>query len=153
MTLPMSACKKRLTVVWFAGAGLVCVIVLLQTLIGHYGDKVSDVWGWLMPAVMPTFALIAAVWTIDVRSKETKSEFVDSFVFWLALGLSITYLSVLALTILVQPLVVASPEGYVDLMHRSGFFIGPFQGVVTASLGAFFVKKESESGPSPKAEA
>ena len=132
MTLPMSTCKKRLTVVGVAGAGLVCVIVLMQTLMGHYGDKVSDVWGWLMPAVMPTFALIAAVWTIDVRAKETKSEFVDSFVFWLALGLSITYLSVLALTIVIQPLVVASPEGYVDLMHRSGFFIGPFKSLVTA---------------------
>jgi hypothetical protein len=149
----MSACKKWLTVVWFAGAGLLCIIVLLQTLMGHYGGKVSDVWNWLMPAVMPTLALIAAVWTIDVRSKDTKSELVDSFVFWLALGLSIAYLSALALTILVQPLVAASPQGYVDLMHRSGFFIGPFQGVVTASLGAFFVKKASESAPSPKAES
>src|ERR1700746_1071531 len=114
MTLPMSACKKWLTIVWFGGAGLVCVIVLLQTLLGHYGDKVSDVWGWLMPAVMPTFSLIAAVWTIDVRSKDTKAEFVDSFVFWLALGLSVTYLAVLALTILLQPLVAASPQEYLD---------------------------------------
>jgi hypothetical protein len=153
MTLPMSTCKKRLTIVWFVGAGLVCAIVLLQTWMGHYEDKVSDVWNWLMPAVMPTLALIAAVWTIDVRSKETKPEFVDSFVFWLTLGLSITYLSVLALTILVQPRAAATSAGYIDLMHRSGFFIGPFQGVVTASLGAFFVKKGAESGAGAKAEA
>jgi hypothetical protein len=138
--------------VWFIGAGLVCAIVLLQTLMGHYGDKVSDVWGWLMPAIMPTFALIVSVWTIDTRSKNTRTELIDSFVFWLAFVLSISYLLVLALTILAQPLVAASPEGYIDLMHRSGFFIGPFQGIVTASLGAFFVKKESESAHSPNAE-
>src|SRR5258708_21079055 len=108
MTLPMSACKKRLTVVWFAGAGLVCVVVLLQTLMGHYGNKVSDVWGWLMPAVMPTFALIATVWTIDVRSKETKAEFFDSFVFLLALRLFIHFPSVLALTLLLPPPLVSA---------------------------------------------
>lgn len=143
MILPMSVCKKRLTLVWFIGAGLVCLVVLVQTLLGHYGDKASDAWGWLLPATMPTLSLIASVWTVDTLGKGAKIQSADGFVFWLAFGLSISYLFVLALTILLQPVVAATPEGYIGVLNRSSFLIGPFQGVVTASLGAFFLKKES----------
>jgi hypothetical protein len=150
MMVPLSQSMKRLTVTWFIGAGVVCLIVLLQTMFGHYGEKSRDAWAWLLPAVLPTLTLIATVWTAETRGT-TKSGMVDSFVFWLAFGLSVTYLSVIALTILLQPVLAASPQGYLDIMHCSSFFIGPFQAVVSASLGTFFVKKEAGPTTEPGA--
>jgi hypothetical protein len=152
MMVPLSQSMKRLTVVWFLGAGVVCLIVLLQTLMGHYGDKSRDAWAWLLPAVLPTLTLIATVWRVETRGT-VKSGVVDSFGFWLALGLSVTYLSVIALTTLLQPMLAASPQGYLDIMHGSSFFIGPFQAVVSASLGSFFVKKEAGPAPEPGAHS
>lgn len=148
MMVPLSQSMKRLTILWFLGAGVVCLIVLVQTLTGHYGDKARDAWAWLFPAVLPTLTLIVTVWSAEARGT-AKSGAVDSFVFWLAFALSLTYLSVIVLTILLQPLLSASPQGYLDIMHGSSFFIGPFQAVVSASLGAFFVKKESGAAPEP----
>jgi len=81
---------------------------------------------------------------MDTLGKGAKTKSADSFVFWLAFALSISYLFVLALTILVQPVVASTPEGYVGVLNRSSLFSGPFQGVVTASLGAFFVKSEAD---------
>src|SRR4051812_19176200 len=150
MMVPLTQSMKRLTVTWFMGAGVVCLIVLLQTMFGHYGEKSRDAWAWLLPAVLPTLTLIATVWTAETRGT-TKSGMVDSFVFWLAFGLSVTYLSVIALTILLQPVLAASPQGYLDIMHGSSFFIGPFQAVVSASLGTFFVKKEAGPATEPGA--
>jgi hypothetical protein len=40
-------------------------------------------------------------------------------------------------------------DGYIQLMNRSSFFTGPFQGLVTGSLGAFFVKTKEETAAQP----
>jgi hypothetical protein len=145
MNLPMSTCRKWLTLVWFAGAGLVFVIVLGQTLHDHYGDHVSKAWSWLLPVIMPTLSLMISVWTVGNLGNGAKVESADPFVFWLALVLSIAYLVAIALTILLQPFLASSPLGYIQLMNRSSFFIGPLQGLVTGSLGAFFVKRKAET--------
>jgi len=144
MMLPMSACKKRLTILWFVGGGFLCFIVIVQTIFNHYGNRASDAWGWLLPTFMPTLSLIASVWSMDVLGKSAAIESVDRFVFWLAFALSLAYLLVVAMTILLQPFVSSSAEGYISVMNRSSLFLGPFQGVVGASLGVFFVKKQSE---------
>jgi hypothetical protein len=141
----MYVCKRRLTLVWFIGAGLVYLVVLIQTLLDHYDGRVSDVWAWLLPATLPTLSLIASVWTMDTLGKGSKIESADSFVFWLAFALSTGYLFVITLTILIQPLVASTIDGYIAAMNRSNLFIGPFQGVVAASLGAFFLKNESKA--------
>jgi heme/copper-type cytochrome/quinol oxidase subunit 3 len=143
MKLPTDVCKKRLTLEWFVGSGLLFFVFLFQTFFGHYGEKASEAWGWLLPSVMPTLLLIASVWTLDALGKGVKLGSVDGFIFWLAFSLSAAYLVVVALTILLQPLVATSPDEYLHLMNQASLFLGPFQGLVSASLGAFFVKSES----------
>src|SRR5438045_2813502 len=144
MMLPMVTCKKRLTILWFIGAGLVFSIVLMQTLLNHFGDLASDAWAWLLPAIMPTLSLMASVWATDALGKGSQTESVDRFVFYLAFMLSAGYLLTVAVTILVQPLVGVTAQDSIAVMHRSSFLLGPLQGLVVASLGIFFVKKNAE---------
>ena len=133
----MSVCRRHLALVWFAAAGLLLVLVLLQSLLGHYGAHVREAWSWLLPTIMPTLALIIGVLTADLRAGRDDPP-VDPFLYRLALGASVFYLLVVALTIFVQPLVAQAPT---ELMSMSNLWLAPLQGLVSAAIGAFFVKK------------
>jgi hypothetical protein len=143
MGIPMQQCKRRLATLWFICAGGLFLIVLFQTFFGHYGKSVNDAWGWLLPTVLPTLSLIVGVLVSDALGKGIRVETVDKFLFKLTFGLSATYLFAVFLTIAIQPVARTSPP---ELMKQSNLWLGPFQGLVSASLGAFFVRKGKESG-------
>jgi hypothetical protein len=143
MKIPMKVCRKRLTVVWFTGAGIVCAIFFGQTIGNRYLDHVSEAWGWLLPAIMPSLSLMVYVWS-RAATIETDAHRVDRFVFRLAMTLSVCYLLVLIVTILVQPIVAPTATEALQLMNKSSLFAGPLQGLAAASLGAFFFRKNSE---------
>jgi len=135
--LSMTTCKKILGGLWFgAGSGLF-LIVVLQTLFGKYGDEASTAWGWLLPAVLPTLSLILGVLVMDAQGKTVRVQVVDKFLFVLTVALSGFYLLLVALTILMQPFVTI---GATALMNESKLWLGPLQGLVSGSMGAFFVR-------------
>lgn len=142
MELSMVKCKRRLAVVWFAGGGFLFFLVFLQSTLGAYGDNVADAWGWLMPSIMPTLSLMIAVFVTDMLDKRTQTQHntgADAFFFRLTFYLSIAYLVVVLLTLLLQPFATLPPT---ELLKQSHLWMGPLQGLVTASLGAFFVKNK-----------
>ncbi|TVQ19365.1 MAG: hypothetical protein EA361_00815 [Bacteroidetes bacterium] len=141
MQISWEKSKRRLAVLWFSGAGFVFAIMLFQTILGRYGVDSSDAWGWYLPTIMPTLSLIIGVLVMDAVGKGLKIQTVDRFFFRLSFSLSLTYLFVVSLTILMQPF---SPLSAVELMTQSNFWLGPFQGLVSASLGAFFIKGAKE---------
>jgi hypothetical protein len=65
--LSMETSRKRLAVLWFAGAGVVFLTLLAQTLAGRYADKAEQAWGWMLPTVVPTLSLIVGVLAISAR--------------------------------------------------------------------------------------
>ena len=133
----MSVCKKRLAIAWFIGAGMLFFIILVQTLLGRYEDKASEAWSWLLPTIMPTLSLISAVLVMDTYGRRQKPEEIDGFLYKLTLWLSISYISAVLLVIFLQPFSSLSPFA---LMTQSSLWLGPFQGLVTATMGAFFVQ-------------
>jgi len=133
-------CKKRLAVLWFSGSIVLFIVLLLQSIFGHYGNKVSDAWGWLLPNIMPTLSLIIGVLIIDGFSKK-KGEKVDKFFFKLSFFLSLMYIILICLSIFIQPFTRLSS---LELLKLSNLWLGPFQGLVSASIGAFFVKSENK---------
>jgi hypothetical protein len=138
MKVSMTKSKKSLTMLWFLSAGILFLVFIFQTLLGRYGDKVNEAWGWLLPTIMPTLSLIIGVLVIDASGKGIKMKTADRFFYSLSFCLSALYLLSVALTIFIKPFVAgASP---IDLMKQSNLWLGPFQGLVSASLGAFFVK-------------
>ena len=137
MKVSMKKCKKKLAVLWFSCAFVLFTIFIIQTNFGHYGDKVKDAWSWLLPSILPTLSLIISVLIMDTLGKGLKTENVDRFMFRLSFFLSFTYLSVILLIILSQPFAPMTP---LELMNQSNIYLGLFQGIVSASLGAFYVK-------------
>jgi hypothetical protein len=137
MNVTMAYCKRLLAIIWFCGAGLLFFLVLLQTVLGRYGGRASDVWGWLLPTVMPTLSLVIGVLAMDALGKGVKSMEAEPFLFKLTFGISLAYLVAVLLIILLQPL---SPLSPFDLMNQANLWLGPFQGLVAAAMGAFFVK-------------
>jgi len=81
MQLLMSDCKRTLTVLWFIGSGVIFLMVLLQSILGHYYGKSNEAWGWLLPNIMPGLSLITGVMIIDAQNRQPKAETVDRFFF------------------------------------------------------------------------
>lgn len=142
-TIPITTCKRWLATIWFSGAGIVFFIMLVQSLLGRYGDQVDNAWGWLMPTVVPTLSLIIGVLVYDAVDQLDIRRRIDQFLFRLTAGLSCAYLLAVLLVLLLTPL---SSLGPLELMSRANAWLGPLQGLVAAAMGAFFVKAARE-GP------
>ncbi len=136
--------KRRITLVWFLGAGFLFLMVLLQTIFGKYGERAEDAWGWLLPTVMPTLSLILGVLVSDQMGRTEAQSEADRFLFVVVLVLSGFYLLVVSSTLLLAPFAAMSP---LELMKASSLWLGPLQGLVCGGLSAFFVVKPK---PKPK---
>jgi hypothetical protein len=139
--ISMSTAKKRIATIWFIFGGFLFIIIFLQTLSAYYGDKVNEAWSWFLPTIFPTLSLITAVFVSDAVGKNTSIKSVDRFYYFLTIALSLVYLLAICLVFLISPLTDANP---IELMKRANFGLGPLQGIVIASMGIFFVKKEKE---------
>lgn len=141
MRIPITNTKKRLTVIWFSGSGILFALLILQTIFGKYGTEAKDAWGLMLPTFMPTLSLIIGTLVADTTAAKDDKEIatVDRFFFRLSCFLSIAYLLTVILTILLSPF---SKLSLLELMKLSNLWLAPFQGLVTASLGAFFVSKK-----------
>jgi hypothetical protein len=115
------------------------MILFIQTIMGRYSDNVSEVWAWFLPTIMPTLSLIIGVLVLEAVGSAAKFHYVDRLFFRLSFILSFTYLLLIAYTILLKPF---SPLPAVELMKHSNLWLGPFQGLVSGSLGVFFLKGE-----------
>lgn len=138
MRLTRRSSKWWLTALWFAGAGVVFAVLVVQSLRGVYEPRTADAWAWFLPTVMPTLSLIVGVLVADMRNTAALASAdaaIDPPLFWLGSGLSALYLLLVAVTILSQPFLSAPP---LELMQRSLQWIVPMQGLTVAALGAFF---------------
>lgn len=137
MGLSMVASQRRLAFLWFGGTALPFFLLFVQTVLGKYGSGVAEVWGWFSQSVVPTLALIVGALVMESRGRAPLRRRADAFLFRLAFGLSATYLLVVMLTLLAEPFAAATPGPW---LKQSNLWLGLLQGIVSASLGAFFVK-------------
>jgi hypothetical protein len=136
--LTLRQCRKRLAVIWLIGSGILFFILIPQTIFKHYGEKAGEAWSWFLPMIMPTLSLIIGVLVWDFLDKTIEVPGADGFMYRLSAIFSILYLLALGLTFFLSPF---SPWTPLELMKQSSLYLGPFQGLVAASLGAFFVSK------------
>ena len=130
--------KKRLAVIWFIGGGILFSLIFAQSILGRYGASVERVWGWFIPTILPTLSLMIAVFVLDTIGRGVKRKSVDKFFYRLSSFLSIVYILSIITIILIEPFSDLSP---LELMEQSSIWLGSFQGLVGASIGAFFVKE------------
>jgi hypothetical protein len=141
-TIPLDTVRTRLSMVWLGGAGIIFVVLVIQSLLGRYEDRTQDAWGWLLPAIMPSLALIVTVLGYTALDPIFSRSIVRRTFFRVALWLSVIYLLLILLTIAVQPIVAQDAKAAVKLMHTSQMWLGPFQGLVASALGVLFVSKK-----------
>ena len=140
--ISLAVAQPRLAVVWFSGGGFILLLVIIQSLMGKYEGKTDEAWSWLLPSIMPTLSLIIGVLVAGAKRENQPEETVTRFVFNLSFWLSLTYLLLVALTILISPFIAKTVEEALELMHRSNLWLGPLQGLVGAALGVFFISKK-----------
>lgn len=139
MQLDVMWCKKRIATLWLFGSAFIFLIFLFQTFFGHFSESADEAWSWFLPSVLPTLSLIIGALVADALGQNMAEKKVDSYIFKVSFYLSIFYFIVIFLTIVLQPIVTYS---VITFYKKSNLWLVPIQGLVTASLGAFFVKME-----------
>lgn len=138
--LSTRTCRQRLASLWLVSSSVVFLVMVVQTFGDKYGGHAEVAWSWFLPTVVPTLSLIVGILVVDARRGQLKEQKVERYFFRVAFGLSAMYLCLVAAVLLGQQLTRYTPF---ELMKLSSLFLGPFQGITTAALGAFFVKGES----------
>ena len=128
--------QKRLLILWCFGGLFLFIILIIQTVGDIYGLKVDEAWSWFLPTIIPTLTLMITVAIIDFSQSSAEQKQSDRFLFQLAFWISFLYLVLVTLTLL-RPVSLYTP---IEMMKKSNLWLGPLQGLVTASLGAFFIK-------------
>jgi hypothetical protein len=142
----LDAVRGRLATIWLSGAGLVVIIVVLQSLLHRFGPATQEAWGWLLPTIMPTLGMILTVLGYSALDPVASASVVRKDFFRLARALSIVYLAMVATTVLIGPFAASDGAGMIDLMHTSNLWLGPMQGLVASALGVLFVTKQKKDG-------
>jgi hypothetical protein len=137
--ISMDISQKRLTTLWFIGAGLLFFLLLMQTMRGVYGDKAGEVWSWLLPTFMPTLLLMVGALVNKARQQSTQEVTVDRFMYLISFYLSMAYFIAVIVTFILSQLSSASPLAQLKL---SNLYLTPIQGLVSLALGAFFVSQK-----------
>ena len=144
MRVSIVECKKRLGALWFVGSGLIFFLIFFQAIFERYGDASSEAWGWFVPNIVPTLSLMLGVLIMDARQQKPNNQTVDKFIFRLSFLMSIMYLSTITLTILIQPFSELPP---LKVLEESNLWLRPFQGLISACIGAFFGSQEAKKTP------
>lgn len=139
MTISKAKGRNALAALWFIVGGFLFLLFVAQTIMGRYQDKAGEAWDWFLPSIMPTLLLMVGVFAAHKSGPQDAKETVSRFVFWLSFGTSCLYLIAVALPILLQPF---TETPFLEVMKQSNLYLGPFQGLTSAAIGIFFVKKE-----------
>lgn len=150
--VPLETARWQLGTVWFAGAGMIFLLLMIQSLTGVYEGIVQGVWGWALPNLAPmlslmlgTFAGAAVAETTETDSMRVRRPFLR-----LSLGLSIFHLLAVGLTLCIRPFVPTlsgTDEDAMQLFVVSNLWLGPIQGLVAAALGALFFTRTAAEKP------
>ena len=141
-TRPFENCKRVIARIWFIGMGIPAALLIWQSVTGHYGQSAGEVWSWFLGAVLPTTGLISAVLGAQAFARPpTKAQEVDATFYHWARGATVVYLLSIWLVIL-SPAIRQLPGGFPQAAGDAAFWLTPFQGLVTAALGLFFVQKK-----------
>jgi hypothetical protein len=136
--ISLDVSQKRLATVWLIGAGLLIVLLQVQSMRLIYGHKPEEAWAWLLPTFMPTLLLIVGAMVKKARQDSDQEVTVDHFMYSLSLYLSMAYLIMVLLTWFLSNF----STDPVDQLKLSNLWLSPVQGLVSLALGAFFVSQK-----------
>ena len=143
--IPLESVRARLALLWFAGSGVLFLLLVGQTLGGIFQDRIDKAWGWAIPNIAPTLSLMVSVFAADALSAGEDKFNVSKVFSTLSFGLSAFYLLNLIIVVIAAPYSVGEEAAIgshpVDVMQISNFWLGPLQGLAAGAIGALFFTK------------
>jgi hypothetical protein len=149
--------RKWLIALWGAGFLIPFTLILIQYGSGKYGGKFTEALGWLTALTLPTILLMIGVMvanpaTSSGKRKRSRADDVRTeaeviadreaahvtFIFRLAVGVSIVYLLIVNFVFFLEPFVSRSPQ---ELMRESKIILAAFDSFISLLIGYFFGKR------------
>jgi hypothetical protein len=140
LKMPLDGVRWRLARLWLLLAGLIILILIVQSATGKYAGKVQNVWSWALPTIMPTLSLIVTVLGANALEAQPQAAKVRRSFYLVALWLSAIYLILVLCTITLDSVTTYDP---LELLTVSNLWLGPLQGVVASSIAVLFFTKQS----------
>lgn len=137
--MPLERARARMSILWFLGAGVISVVMIILSVADYYQDQVADIWGWLLPLVIPTLALMISVLGANALKPDMGQIHVSRFFFNLAFWVSTVYLLLILLMIIIEP---ASIHDTLEFLNLSNYWLAPMQGLAASAIGALFYTKQ-----------
>lgn len=146
--LRLSEARNVLSKIWFSGAGLAGLVLAVLSILRGQADVARETWSWFLPLVLPTLGLILGV--LGAAALTTQKEaYVRRSYYNLAKYLSLAYFLLMLLVIFMEPF---SPLKGTELYGVSNYWMGPFQGLVTAAIGYLFASGQAQAMSKPGEE-
>ena len=123
----LSVARNQLAIVWLGASAVLFLLLIGQTILGHFENRAQDVWSWALPTIMPTLTLVITVMGANALRMEGSNEVVNRWFLRLAVLLSIFYLLLVLFTLLIEPM---TSYQILDLLKLSQLWLGPLQGLV-----------------------
>ena len=152
MKIQVRTAQKWLIGEWFVLGGLLALVLFLQCLLGHYGDKRQDALNWFGATIAPTLTLMLGGFAAKVAQETARKkaarkppagDVVEGFPFFFAFGVCLVYLVACFAVVLLSPLAVTPP---LDTLRASEQWLHLIQAASGATLGWFFVSKQQSGG-------
>ncbi|MEP0266756.1 hypothetical protein [Dokdonia sp.] len=140
MKIQFSKAQKKLAILWFISSGIIlAIMIFFSSQHDKFSPKDNEAWGWIFSSILPTLSLIITIFVMDVNNRTPSRRGVDRFYFRLVFSISLFYFLVILWVLLAD-----NPEpGIVVRMERSNMYLGPLQGLVAATIGIFFIKRDT----------
>jgi hypothetical protein len=133
--ISMTKSQRQLATLWYAMALPAFVVLMINQVNGGFDSRETELWGWMLPTVLPTLLLITGSVVVDAVQQQTKrTRLVPRFARNVTIGLSVFYL--LAVNYVIIHSCVAGRS--LVAMQKSSVFLGPIQGLVGVALAVFF---------------
>ena len=132
----LEATRAHLFRLWMVGSGICALILASEAVGGRFDPDPSEVFGWLMPNVLPTLSLMVALIRAEATQAEEDTQLVKPLFASFAIWGSRVYLGAILITILVEPFTNYQP---LELLKLSNLWLGPLQGLVVSSIGVLFL--------------
>jgi len=145
-TVSLSDCRSRLLTLWFAGGMVIVLLLIVQSIGGHYLDRTAEAWAWCASFVLPIPGLLVGAIVAGAQREKRDTRRVSRLLYRVSLSLSAFYLGVVLLTLLAQPFALrAASTEPIAVLKLSGLWLGPLLGLVNAALAAVISKAKDDS--------
>jgi hypothetical protein len=116
---------------WLIAVAILSTIILIQSVLGKYGDESKEAWAWLASIAVPPLSLVltAALTESSIGWHDGPA---DKFKFRLAFIFGTICILAALTTILIEPFVKLS---YFELFEHTSLELALWQGLSVAAIG------------------